>query len=115
MIDEKKLILHLNDWMLQESFLRHMKNPADTILNVIKAVEEQPKIGSWIPCSERFPEREGNGYPHVIAFSNEIDGWNMYIAVYDIWKDKKWRMAHGPMEEITDVVAGQPLPEAYHG
>lgn len=52
MIDEKKLIMHLNDWMLQESYSEAMKNPADVIAECIKAVEEQPKIGEWIPCSE---------------------------------------------------------------
>ncbi len=49
MIDEKKLILHLNDWMLQESYLQQLKNPVDIISECIKVVKEQPKVGDWIP------------------------------------------------------------------
>ena len=46
MIDEKKLIEDIKkcdmyDWHTEE---------------VLSMVEEQPKIGGWIPCSERLPE-----------------------------------------------------------
>lgn len=44
MIDENKLISYLSDWMLQESYTRQMKDPADVIAECIKAVEEQPKM-----------------------------------------------------------------------
>ena len=28
--------------------------------NWIKTIEEQPRVGEWIPCSERLPEKEGS-------------------------------------------------------
>lgn len=108
MIDERKLILHLNDWMLQESFLRHMKNPADTIDECIKAVEEQPKIGGWIPCSERLPEEDKD-----VLIYTPYDGIDIaYIS------DENWRYSRGDdfieTVEKANVLAWQPLPEAYH-
>lgn len=103
MIDEKKLILHLNDWMLQESFLRHMTNPADTIAECIKAVEEQPKIGGWIPCSERLPEENEEV---ICCFKSGV------VKALVLFNCK----FHGKVYayEKSDIIAWQPLPEAYH-
>ena len=51
MIDEKKLIESLRSSLNtgRETF------PIDLI---VECIEEQPKIGEWIPCSERMPENE---------------------------------------------------------
>lgn len=109
MIDEKKLILHLNDWMLQESFLRHMTNPADTIAECIKAVEEQPKIGGWIPCSERLPDKDGEYIctQKIYNLSNgKLSGKSVELVEFC---NGKWRRA-----KHLKVIAWQPLPEEYH-
>lgn len=65
MIDEKKLIDNL---IIRREKLRsiviaiHHNNTsyADTIINeinnIIDIINEQPKVGEWIPCSERLPE-----------------------------------------------------------
>lgn len=114
MIDEKKLILHLNDWMLQESFLRHMTNPADTIAECIKAVEEQPKIGGWIPCSDRLPEEKINPvtkdfYEYQVTFKSE-DVTD--VRHYKFGKGHWWN-GPGIMDEY--VTAWREPLEAYHG
>lgn len=104
MIDEKKLILHLNDWMLQESFLRHMKNPADTIAECIKAIEEQPKTDMWIPCSERLPE---DGF-YLCTLDGELCGQEEpFTGMCGI--------ENGVWDEPDCVIAWQPLPEPYRG
>lgn len=67
-----------------------------------KAFEEQPKIGGWIPCSERFPEENQN----VIAcFAH---GTVTELRFYD----KKFHGIYDYDEKV--IVAWQPLPEAYH-
>lgn len=65
MIDEKKLIDNL---IIRRERLRsiiiaiHHNNTsyADTIINeinnIIDIIDAQPKVGEWIPCSERLPE-----------------------------------------------------------
>lgn len=56
MIDEKKLIEALTDvevtWYLDGNYTTY---DSTTIMEII---EEQPKVGEWIPCSERLPEIE---------------------------------------------------------
>lgn len=115
MIDEKKLILHLNDWMLQESFLRYMKNPADTIAECIKAVEEQPKIGGWIPCSERLPEKS-NWYLVTECIDETEDNTAISEVCTEVFwtKDNKWDCERDYYCGWK-IIAWQPLPEAYHG
>lgn len=114
MIDEKQLILHLNDWLLQESILRQMKNPADVISDCIKAVEEQPKIDEWIPCSERMPdenEMKANycSNRHGSEFIVMIAGANRPTTLYRTW-DGFWVDDN---EVVYRVVAWKPLPESY--
>lgn len=65
-----------------------------------KAFEEQPKIGGWIPCSERLPEEEGVYLVTKPNFGNWVVD-TMYFC----------------RGSFTDkyVIAWQPLPEVYHG
>ncbi len=61
MIDEKKLI----DCFRK---LRGIDSLANMFINnVIKEIEKQPKIGEWIPCSQRLPE-----IPNGQRFSQEV-------------------------------------------
>lgn len=51
MIDEKKLIEILTKWEYDALPIER-----DLIEAIIYLVEDQPKVGEWIPCSERMPE-----------------------------------------------------------
>ena len=72
----------------------------------------------WIPVEERLPKRTlgekmNKSYKKYLVFIDSVDGWDIDIAVYDFWNDKKWREAHDGYEEIENVVAWRPLPEPY--
>ena len=72
----------------------------------------------WIPVEERLPERTldekiNKSYKKYLAFIDSVDGWDIDIAVYDFWNDKKWREAHDGYGEIENVIAWRPLPEPY--
>lgn len=54
MIDEKKLIEEL------DRKLYGMQIISKRI--VLDIINEQPKVGEWIPCIERLPEEDGNLY-----------------------------------------------------
>lgn len=69
MIDEKKLLRYLSDWWLSETprgdgtilFIngKPQKTPMmKAIEDFMRVVEEQPKVGEWIPVSERLPDNE---------------------------------------------------------
>lgn len=55
MIDEKRLIKEREERLLVGT-------------NVIKLIEEQPKICEWIPLEEKTPE---NGEHVLLSFANE--------------------------------------------
>ncbi len=72
----------------------------------------------WIPVEDKLPKRTldekiNNLYKKYLVFIDSVDGWDIDMAVYDFWNDKKWRTAHDGYEEIENVVAWRPLPEPY--
>ena len=72
----------------------------------------------WIPVEERLPmrtldEKINESYQNYLVFIDGVDGWDIDIAVYDFWNDKKWREAHDGYGEIENVIAWRPLPDPY--
>ena len=72
----------------------------------------------WISVDERLPmrtldEKINESYQKYLVFIDGVDGWDIDIAVYDFWNDKKWREAHDGYGEIENVNAWRPLPEPY--
>ena len=72
----------------------------------------------WIPVEERLPKRTldekmNKSYKKYLVFIDSVDGWDIDIAVYDFWNDKKWRKAHDGYGEIENVIAWRPLPDPY--
>ena len=72
----------------------------------------------WISVEERLPmrtlyEKINESYQKYLVFIDGVDGWDIDIAVYDFWNDKKWREAHDGYGEIENVIAWRPLPEPY--
>lgn len=103
MIDEKKLISAFaeNDLYLPEV--------------VERLIKSQPQIGGWIPCSERLPEEPFGCLVTVIDTNPMIMEDFENILPYHVGYDgNQWNNSDG--EQIPfDVIAWQPLPEAYHG
>ena len=120
MIDEKKLISELN----KNSIFAKVTNAADeTVYNII---QRMPKVGEWIPCSERLPE-ERNWY---LAMFKEPDTDFMglpMIADYlmglhtNYTTEDGWIIANCTDTETAEAeyykklkcVAWMPLPEPY--
>lgn len=114
MIDEKKLIEDLKKYAHISS-----GDSVDTIKVSIRIVEDQPKVGEWISCSERLPElhrvdMESEGEYYMISDSVIItDGEMVSISEYEIDdEDCRGWIAHD-FEEIEDVIAWMPIPEPY--
>lgn len=126
MIDEKKLI---NNLTIRREKLRYISivalhnnmNYVDTIINeinsIIDIINEQPKVGEWIPCSERLPEEDGiyivddrvfnSPWIHTAGFMVSSKAWCENHGVY--YDDKYGRYEDGR------VIAWQPLPEPWGG
>ena len=87
-------------------------------LSIAKSIVRKHMNDGWIPVEERLPERTldekiKESYQKYLVFIDGVDGWDIDIAVYDFWNDKKWREAHDGYGEIENVIAWRPLPEPY--
>ena len=102
MIDEKKLIEELDYyiWHTTESMDEHY-----AYRQCKKLVERQPKVGEWIPVSERLPKemqrvlvQKVNGVIEVLQYYGETRSWGG-----DTYHNVHPRL----------IKAWQPLPKAY--
>ncbi len=120
MIDEKKLIERLR--LMRDKCCDRAKkgnniNFARKSLNIsqiIGIINNQPKIGEWIPCSERLPEEKTNPvtsdfYEYQVTFkSDDVTD----IRHYKFGRGHWWN-GGGVIDD--HVIAWQPLPEPYIG
>lgn len=108
MIDEKKLIEEIEkeiDGVIVKDTYSKGKNAGLRKAKIL--AEEQPKTGGWIPCSERLPEE--SGFYMVTKKIKETGNRFTGKSRFDI--EKGWNDSL----DFVDIVAWQPLPEAYHG
>ena len=120
MIDEKKLIKEL-----EKIFETDEQNIdctlSDFAYHVFDCIENQPKVGEWIPCSERLPkELECNGHidpsEYVLVYIYYCQNCvNNGCQVSRYWKSSK--LHENPWIDLQckeeNVVAWKPLPEPY--
>lgn len=126
MIDEKKLIEEIQ----RQINIEHKKcnefvalNVGDLVekynhgeycyVNVLHLVQSQPKVGEWIPCSERLPElTEGTEYfKQSECCLVALKWWDG-----DITESVGWYNESGLWSDDgknCKVIAWMPLPEAY--
>ena len=132
MIDEKKLIEDIGEYTISVygcdindiiAFQTNNESKSAYIVQgiceAIYFIEEQPKVGEWIPCSERLPEMhredmEAEGEYYMI--SNPVivtDGQQIYIAEYEADMDYRygWHSLDG--EDYDNIIAWMPLPKPY--
>lgn len=101
MIDEKKLIEEIEKIDMHGRMREYAGLCA--AVNIIK---NQPKIGEWIPCSERLPDESGT---YIV---NAIEN-NIIHVTFAKWmkRMKKWELTGS--RSYWKVIAWQPLPEPY--
>ena len=97
MIDEKKIINDIKQWSKE----REIKWTTESVISLL---ESAPKIGGWIPCSERLPEENEEV---ICCFKSGV------VKALVLFNCK----FHGKVYayEKSDIIAWQPLPEEYHG
>ena len=107
MIDEKKLI---------ESFHASLNTGRESfsVELIIECIEEQPKVGEWIPCSERLPSkdefekaylRNQYGAEFIVMIEGSTRPTTLYLTSDGLWVDD--------CRNVHEVIAWQPLPEPY--
>ena len=105
MIDEKKLI---EDIEKEIEFAMKCNMPAMVagMRQIASVIENQPKIGEWIPCSERLPEESGT---YIV---NAIENHIVHVT-FAKWmpRIKRWNLSGN--RSYWKVTAWMPLPEPY--
>ena len=106
--------------MISEVFIEHQLQK-----DAINTIERQPKVGEWIPCSERLPDEEarqyiinnldgiGYLYPCLLTYrSPNTEKVHVVRFYYDI--NMQCFVNHGEkMCEKARCIAWKPLPEPY--
>ncbi len=110
MIDEKKLIEDIKNLIDSEELAGH--SPGSVLHSVCEKVWEQPKVGEWIPVSERLPDVD-----EYILVSFENFSVPM-IGRYTVDDDDGGTFRVGDEDDSfvqhdLYVNAWQPLPEPY--
>lgn len=101
-----------------ENGVHHFVIDSFTATFLAKEIIRKHMNDGWIPVEERLPERTpdekiNNSYKKYLVFIDNIDYWDIDIAVYDLWNDKKWREFSNTYCEIENVTAWCPLPDPY--
>ena len=105
MIDEKKLIEQLclksgnRKWMLNDRFAEGIDYGLRTAIEV---VEKLPKVGEWIPCSERLPS-----YGDKVLASVDVFKGRHPVTIIEYGGECFWTNG--------TILAWMPLPEPYKG
>lgn len=105
MIDEKKLIERLQRCVDTSD----NSNFTNGLLSAIDIVNQQPKIGGWIPCSEKYPEWGTKSY--LVCLKNG----GIFMAICSYVGEFKEISSLGirDFSEDNPVIAWKPLPEPY--
>lgn len=105
MIDEKKLMSHI------EKQYREWGEEYDAE-QILGDIEDFPKVGEWIPCSERLPEINECvliSYRSLMKWDKEIYSDQIAIRREDGWH--WWDELETKVK--NEIVAWQSLPEPY--
>lgn len=99
MIDENKLI---------EDVWKHSNNITSEweTAGILNLINKQPKVGEWIPVSERLPENS--------SWNIFTDGKNISVERYKIDGIDHF-FPPGRWFDLDDAIAWRPLPEPYKG
>lgn len=111
MIDEKKLIAEIREYIdeYKELDMRGVRNLKwCAMIEALELVESQPKVGEWIPCSERLPKEARavevtmyDGNRAIGHFYNRLDTW--FDSINDGAIDViAWKEPSEPWEEEKD-------------
>ena len=118
MIDEKKLIQDRPEFLNEQQDISmqnekggYNKGWNDCLKRFIDIIEEQPKVGEWIPVEERLPNEEEFEKNYCrnhwgAEFIVMIKGANRPTSLY--YKEGVW---FDDDNNDYDVIAWQPLPE----
>lgn len=109
MIDEKVLICQIKDFTKHLNVNSVNSDYLTGYISALSAIEKmlasQPKVGEWIPCSDRLPDNTDN-----VLITTQ---YGVVLIVF-LGTSKKWCYLSGKrMDSQDEPIAWMPLPEPY--
>ena len=121
MIDEKKLIEEIGEYTISvygcdiNDIIAFQTNNESEFTYIVQGIceaidfiKEQPKVGEWIPVSERLPNKEEldrYGAEFIVMIKGANKPTTLYLTRSGKWVDEGY--------EVYDVIAWQPLSKPY--
>jgi hypothetical protein len=102
MIDEKRLVKEIKNWIKTDRFEDY--SAGYILSDVIDEINKMPKVGEWIPVSEKLPESDDDV---IVTCKSCRTGKKFTSTDYRNCKTGEWSYFG------RDVIAWQPLPEPY--
>ena len=105
--------------MTREDAIEIIKFYNDAMNRCVELTKTAPKVGEWIPCSERLPECEWSYETKELMYqlkgTNTIE--NGYYGEGGHYRDRYFRTYRDMYEGVdaSEVIAWQQLPEPYKG
>lgn len=115
MIDEKKLIEDIL-WKVREQNVISEEvghnRPFCDKANVIECINNQPKIGEWIPCEEEFPSIDGD---YEVTVDRDVNGEKINVTEFQYFRSDrgKWESYKNSRFE-RNVIAWRHNTEPYN-
>ena len=114
MIDENKLIEEIRKMFKPlttadgSSYIDELiQAHNETLYDVLKTIEEQPKVNEWIPVEERLSDENVN-----VLVTHYINKKTKIVSEAFLYEDEWWFASDGTKIE-RKVTAWMPLPEKY--
>ena len=116
MIDEKKLMKVIEVMVKPLTtpdgcgrFDSEIEAYNEGLIDAMEKVNEQPKVGEWIPCSERLPEE---GAVVLVSLEKDED-YDWVRLVREGYYDEGYWFDMDGAHYGFEVLAWMPLPEPY--
>lgn len=106
MIDDKQLIEELRKYADELGTVRGEIELANGVLKAISIINEQPKVGEWIPIEDRLPK---NGGAYLITAINDCGGVYMDVSYYD----SQYKIFSCDGTDDDNAIAWMDLPKMY--
>lgn len=107
MINEKKLIAAIEAYAKDKAAKGCWYDRLWGLRMAIEIINQQPKVGEWIPVSEGLPDKN-------IGVQATIEMPHGKLCVFEAWlQNGRWIVP--PRCREGKVVAWQPLPEPWEG
>ena len=117
MIDERKLLEKINDYCSEfDESLEENKSfdgyniksiCMSVIAEILDLIQDQPKVGEWIPCSERLPKE------HEIVLVAYLEYYKQLFNLAYISECGTWLWYFNGTNVRNEIIAWQPLPKPY--